>query len=118
MSQDPFGPHDDVGGVLFSFLPDLSDDFFLYRTVSDHFRIQAVEPSPTIPFFFLSSSSFSDEDSSSICSCVFKLGEDHLSLGIDGGGGGGGGSLTPTSGSWTFANTYEVGLIVGMWRVV
>ena len=28
MSQDPFGPHDDVGGVLFSFLPDLSNYFF------------------------------------------------------------------------------------------
>ena len=67
-----------------------------------------MEPSPTIPFFFLSSSSFSDEDSSSFCSCVFKLGEDHLSLGIDGGGGGGG-SLTPTSGSWTFANTNRLG---------
>ena len=54
MSQDPFGPHDDVGGVLFSFLADLSNYFFLHRTVSDHFRIQAVEPSPTIPFFFFS----------------------------------------------------------------
>ena len=94
MSQDPFSPHDDVSWCLF-LLPDPSNSFF---PPQDGFGPFSDPSGGTVTDTFTFSSSFSDEDSTFDSFGDFgdfQTAEDHD------------GSLTPTSGSWTFAN--EVG---------
>lgn len=109
MSQDPFSPHDDVSfwWFLSSFLP---PDFFIFLS-QDGFGPFS-DPSGTVNSnnidTFTFSSSFSDEDSSFDSFGDFgdfQTAEDHDHEHEHDSGGGG--SLTPTSGSWTFAN--EIG---------
>ena len=110
MSQDPFSPHDDVSfwWFLSSFLP---PDFFIFLS-QDGFGpfsdTSGTVNSNNIDTFTFSSS-FSDEDSSFDSFGDFgdfQTAEDHDHE-HEHDSGGGGGSLTPTSGSWTFAN--EIG---------
>ena len=96
MSQDPFSPHDDVSLLSPSFF-DPSNPFF-FIPPQDGFGPFADPSGGTVNDTFTFSSSFSDEDSSFDSFGDFgdfQTAEDHD------------GSLTPTSGSWTFAN--EVG---------
>jgi len=90
MSQDPFSPHDDVSGVFSSF-------FFSSHpsdsSPQDGFGPFSDPTGGTVSDSFTFSSSFSDEDSSFESFGDFgdfQTAED--------------GELTPTSGSWTFAN--------------
>lgn len=95
MSQDPFNPHDDVSRI--SQHPHI---FFNSFPQKDGFAPFSSDPSGgTVGDSFTFSSSFSDEDSSFDNFGDFgdfQSAED--------------GALTPTSGSWTFAN--EVGTSV------
>ena len=93
MSQDPFSPHDDV-----SLVPLPSPRSFQFFPPQDGFGPFSDPNGGTVNDTFTFSSSFSDEDSSFDSFGDFgdfQTAEDHD------------GSLTPTSGSWTFAN--EVG---------